>query len=109
MSSITEKTIKRIKKMYKILLVYVIPELSVIKIKTSILLLFNTDISSKMRKCFSSKQVSLETGYWLMDECLEEVIEHCKKVYYYNEQTSKSFFKTINSYIPRSKENWLYY
>jgi hypothetical protein len=58
-SSLSEKSVKRVKKLYKILIKYVIPELSVIKIKTSLLLLFNTDISSKMKRCFSGKAVSL--------------------------------------------------
>lgn len=44
-----------------------------------------------------------------MDECLNEVIDHCKKIHFYNDQGTKSIFKTINSYIPRSKDNWLYY
>lgn len=58
-SSLSEKSIKRVKRLYKILIQYVIPELSVIKIKTSLLLLFNTNISSKMKRCFAGKAASL--------------------------------------------------
>jgi hypothetical protein len=55
LTAINEKSIKRVKKLYKILLKYVLPELTVVKIKTCFLLLFNTDISSKMKKCYAGK------------------------------------------------------
>jgi hypothetical protein len=71
LTAINEKSIKRVKKLYKILLKYVLPELTVVKIKTCLLLLFNTDISSKMKKCYADKPFFMVNKYWLMDECLD--------------------------------------
>lgn len=34
---------------------------------------------------------------------------HCRAVFYREEPQNKSFFKSINSYIPRTKDNWLYH
>ena len=34
--------------------------------------------------------------------------KHCKTIFF-TEKQSKSFIKTLNSYIPRSKDNWLFH
>lgn len=33
-------------------------------------MIFNTDISIKIKKCFSSKNIQLETNYWIFDKCI---------------------------------------
>jgi hypothetical protein len=37
------------------------------------------------------------------------VLAHCRAIFYKEEPQNKSIFKSINIYIPRSKDNWLYY
>jgi hypothetical protein len=58
-ASLTDKTIRRTKKMYLLLLKYVLPSLNVTKIKTCLLMLFNTEITAKMRRCFNAKTAEL--------------------------------------------------
>ena len=73
---------KRVKRLYSALLRVVLPELSVVKVRTGLLQLFSIDTSAKMRRCFSAKPVQLETQYWLIEECHDEIVEHCRKIHF---------------------------
>jgi len=93
----------------KLILEVVLPELSVLKIKTCLLSLLSPFITPLMKACFESKPVQLETKYWLIDECPNDVITHCKHIFFTPTPNPRSLIKLIYSYIPRSHDNWLYH
>jgi len=109
MTHLTEKNINKGVKIMKILLDVIIPELTVVKLRTCLLCLFSPLLPSKMRKCFEAKGWELERKYWLPDACSEEIVNHCRAIFFTEKHPTKSFIKTLNSYIPRSKDNWLFH
>ena len=64
-TKINEKTVKKGVKLLQVLLDTVLPEISIVKIRTSLLCLFSPLIPSRMKKALESKKSFLETKYWI--------------------------------------------
>ena len=64
MNSINEKNINKTIHLMKVLLNYVLPEISVVKIRTSLFCLLAPTISYKLKKCFETKSSELDK-YWI--------------------------------------------
>jgi hypothetical protein len=64
MIRITDKNINKTIHLMKVLLKYVLPEISVVKIRTSLFCLFAPTITHRLRQCFEGKTVELDK-YWI--------------------------------------------
>ena len=101
--------------MLKIILEVVIKDVSVLKIKLGLGQYFTKYIGKGLRKFLKSKTHHLEFNYWLIAECKDDIHEHCLNLFPHPKSEGKklakksSLMKTFNSYIPRSKDNWLFY
>ena len=69
LTRLNEKNIKKGVHLLRVILKYVLPEISVVKIRIALFCLFSTNIPSKMRKCFEAKNSELETKYWIPETC----------------------------------------
>lgn len=93
----------------KVLLSHLLPELTVVKVRIALFCLLATCIPSRMKACLETRTYQLEEKHWLPEACSEEVSRHCRAVFYRGEHSEKSLIRRINSFIPRSKDNWLYH
>lgn len=64
MSNTNEKNVNKTIHLMKVLLNYVLPEISVVKIRTSLFCLLAPTITHKLKKCFETKSVELDK-YWI--------------------------------------------
>lgn len=84
---------------------------AVVKIRYGLFSLFNTHWSARMLQFYKAKATPLDNNKtWLMEECEAEIIQHCKAIFCQEKpSSSKSMLKLMNSYIPYSKDNWMWY
>ena len=107
LSGTGEKGLVRAKAMCQVLLERVVPAVGVIKIRSGLLQLFGTHMTGRLRRCFEGRKVNLESKHWLIGECQEEVVQHCRRVFFDSQAPNKSILRTINSFIPMSHDNYL--
>lgn len=101
----------------KILHDIVVHDITVLKIKIGMGQFFTKSIGKHLNKFLKSKTHHIDFSYWLIDECENDIREHCESIYMKvisdgnrtSSSVRSSFLRTVNSYIPRSRDNWLYH
>ncbi len=67
-STLSEKTVPRVINLFKVLIDCVLPELSVVKIRTALFCLFAPTISHRLRKSLEARTPELD-HYWIPEYC----------------------------------------
>jgi hypothetical protein len=92
----------------------VFKDISVLKIKIGWSQMLSKKMGKHLNKFLKSKTHHMEFTYWMADSCKEDIHEHCESIFPHDQDKKKkssksSFIKTFNSYIPRTKDNWLFH
>lgn len=93
------------------MLEFMIKTNNIIKIRVGFENMLHKYIHLDFLQYLKKKPIKLDS-YWIFDECYGNVKEHSSSLFYSQGEktpTKKSFIKTMKSYIPKSKPNWMFY